>query len=254
MSASERLGVIDAEHLAWQRDWSAATFGPGFRLGVLDHLAKELEEVRAAPLDLGEWVDVVILALDRAWRAGHSPQEIIDAIKAKQAQNEARTWPDWRTTPSDRAIEHDRSAPEPGAPVADARASAGAIEPMRDSYVSHPIKGLDPRVARANAEHVGSQMRGRGFEPVLPMDVEPSHAGPCPPGSSSGQSGHTHTCYMRADLAEQMRCSAIVLCLGWQQSQGCRAEMAAALAAGQDIWVENAAGGVDALPKREATS
>jgi len=108
-----RPAVIDAEYLAYQRDWSAATFGPGFRLGVLDHLAKELEEVRADPLDLGEWVDLVILALDGAWRAGHGPQQIIDAIVAKQARNEARTWPDWRDQPSDRAIEHDRSAPEP---------------------------------------------------------------------------------------------------------------------------------------------
>ena len=31
------------------------------------------------------------------------------AIVAKQARNEARTWPDWRTAPLDRAIEHDRS-------------------------------------------------------------------------------------------------------------------------------------------------
>ena len=31
------------------------------------------------------------------------------AIKAKQARNEARTWPDWRTASPDKAIEHDRS-------------------------------------------------------------------------------------------------------------------------------------------------
>jgi len=112
-ATTDRHAVIDAGYLAHQRDWSAATFGPGFRLGTLDHLAKELEEVRADPLDLGEWVDLVILAFDGAWRAGHSPQQIINAIVAKQARNEARTWPDWRTAPSDRAIEHDRSAPEP---------------------------------------------------------------------------------------------------------------------------------------------
>jgi len=55
---------------------------------------------------------VVILALDGAWRAGAEPQQIIDAIKAKQARNEARTWPDWRTASPDRAIEHDRSVAE----------------------------------------------------------------------------------------------------------------------------------------------
>jgi hypothetical protein len=97
-------------HLAHQREWSERTFGPGQRtLGVLDHIGKELDEIRADPTDLGEWVDVIILAFDGAWRHGWEPQQIIDAIKAKQAKNEARTWPDWRTMSADKAIEHDRS-------------------------------------------------------------------------------------------------------------------------------------------------
>jgi hypothetical protein len=37
------------------------------------------------------------------------PQQIIDAIRAKQAKNEARVWPDWRLSDEDHAIEHDRS-------------------------------------------------------------------------------------------------------------------------------------------------
>ncbi len=103
--------VIDAAHLAHQREWSEQTFGPGDRLhGVLDHIRKELGEIEADPTDLGEWVDVITLAFDGAWRAGWEPQQIIDAIKAKQAKNEARTWPDWRTMSADQAIEHDRSA------------------------------------------------------------------------------------------------------------------------------------------------
>ena len=103
--------VIDANHLDHQRQWSTDTFGPGSRLlGVLDHIRKELAEIEADPTDLGEWVDVIILAFDGAWRAGWEPQQIIDAIKAKQAKNEARTWPDWRTMNTDEAIEHDRQA------------------------------------------------------------------------------------------------------------------------------------------------
>lgn len=106
--------VIDAAHLAHQRQWSRDTFGPGDRLlGVLDHIRKELAEIEADPTDLGEWVDVVILAFDGAWRAGWEPQQVIDAIKAKQARNEARTWPDWRTASPDKAIEHDRSQDAP---------------------------------------------------------------------------------------------------------------------------------------------
>ena len=100
---------INDEHIDHQREWSTKTFGPGLRLGVIDHLRKELDEVAEDPTDLSEWVDVIILGFDGAWRAGHEPQAIIDAIKAKQARNEARTWPDWRTADSDKAIEHDRS-------------------------------------------------------------------------------------------------------------------------------------------------
>jgi hypothetical protein len=106
----EAAKAIDAEHLAHQREWSRATFGPGARLlGVLDHIRKELAEIEADPTDLGEWVDVIILAFDGAWRAGWEPQQIIDAVKAKQARNEARTWPDWRGRSEDEAIEHDRT-------------------------------------------------------------------------------------------------------------------------------------------------
>lgn len=97
------------QHLWRQRQFSFDTFGPGQRTaGVVDHIEKELREIRARPGDLEEWVDVVLLALDGAWRAGHSPEEIADAIAAKQAKNEAREWPDWRTQPEGKAIEHIR--------------------------------------------------------------------------------------------------------------------------------------------------
>lgn len=97
-------------HLARQREWSGNTFGPGPRTaGVIDHIRKELREIEADPSDITEWIDVVILALDGAWRAGYQPQEIIDAMVAKQTRNEGRNWPDWRTMSPDKAIEHDRS-------------------------------------------------------------------------------------------------------------------------------------------------
>jgi len=112
------LAVFDLiAHLRGQREWSARTFGPSRRTrGVLDHIRKELGEIERAPLDLSEWIDVVILAFDGAWRAGHEPEQIAWALSEKQARNEARTWPDWRGRPEDEAIEHDRAAdPEGGA-------------------------------------------------------------------------------------------------------------------------------------------
>lgn len=99
-------GFVFLEHLRHQIEWSRATFGPGDRTeGVVDHIRKELEEVLANP-HLSEWVDVIILALDGAWRSGASPEQIIAAIVAKQKTNEARKWPDWRTAPPGVAIEH----------------------------------------------------------------------------------------------------------------------------------------------------
>jgi len=95
------------KHLERQSDWSEKIFGPGDRTkGIVDHIRKELIEVEAKPNDLSEWMDIVILALDGAWRQGASPDDIINALVAKQTKNENREWPDWRTQPLDKAVEH----------------------------------------------------------------------------------------------------------------------------------------------------
>jgi len=97
-----------------QRDFSEQTFGPCARTqGVIDHIRKELMEIEADPADIIEWVDVIILALDGAWRAGWEPEAIVQAIVEKQTRNEARQWPDWRTADPNAAIEHIRSPQEP---------------------------------------------------------------------------------------------------------------------------------------------
>lgn len=100
-----------AAHLRRQAAFSERTFGPGKRVaGICDHIRKELVEVEQSGGSLGEWVDVIILGLDGAWRSGATPEQIVTAIKAKQSKNECRRWPDWRTVDADKAIEHDRSA------------------------------------------------------------------------------------------------------------------------------------------------
>jgi hypothetical protein len=96
-------------HLQHQAEWSARTFGPGERTeGVVDHISKELVEVLQSGGALEEWVDVIILALDGAWRSGATPEQIVAAIVAKQTKNEGRAWPDWRTAEPGKAIEHVR--------------------------------------------------------------------------------------------------------------------------------------------------
>lgn len=99
-------------HLYRQCEWSGKTFGPGSRAqGVVDHIRKELREIEADPTDITEWIDVVILALDGAWRAGAYPDQIIAALVAKQTKNEGRDWPDWRTADPNKAIEHVKASP-----------------------------------------------------------------------------------------------------------------------------------------------
>ena len=94
-------------HIHRQMGFSREAFGPASRtLGVLDHIRKELDEVAADPGDVSEWADLILLALDGAWRAGHTPEQIAAAIDWKQGINEKRTWPDWRGADPDKAIEH----------------------------------------------------------------------------------------------------------------------------------------------------
>lgn len=109
LSASPTSDIID--RLRRQRAWSERTFGPGSRAkGVVAHIRKELAEIEANPSDLEEWIDVVILALDGAWRTGATPEQIVTTWDAKQTKNESRQWPDWRTRGEDEAIEHVRES------------------------------------------------------------------------------------------------------------------------------------------------
>ena len=95
------------KHIEWQRDISIEAFGPGCRSeGILKHIEKEVEEVRQNPNDLEELIDIILLAIDGAWRRGFTPEMIAMGLLNKVRKNEQRTWPDWRTAPEDEPIEH----------------------------------------------------------------------------------------------------------------------------------------------------
>ncbi len=113
-------------HLIKQQAFSDKTFGPGMRTqGISDHIKKELGEVANAPDDIEEWIDLVLLSLDGAWRCfekssefdGLSPEKrrkavatiICNTLEWKQANNENRDWPDYRKSDPNKAIEHVRS-------------------------------------------------------------------------------------------------------------------------------------------------
>lgn len=100
--------ALDFEkHLIRQREFSVKAFGPDRSvLGVIDHIEREIDEVRDNPGDVTEWIDIVLLACDGAMRSGHSPATVSAALNEKLTINENRDWPDWRMADQDKAIEH----------------------------------------------------------------------------------------------------------------------------------------------------
>lgn len=105
---------LDYAYILRQRAFSEKTFGPGPRTqGVVDHIRKELKEIEdSGGHDLEEWGDVIILALDGAWREaveqGLHEDAIFKVVHDKLAKNMTREWPDWRTAEPGKAIEHIR--------------------------------------------------------------------------------------------------------------------------------------------------
>lgn len=96
-------------HLRKQKSWSLSTFGPGYSLArLIDHIKKELGEIAESNGSLEEWVDLILLAFDGAWRSGATPRAVAMTISDKLAINENREWPDWRTADKDKAMEHIR--------------------------------------------------------------------------------------------------------------------------------------------------
>lgn len=114
--------------IARQAEWSDNTFGPTTReKGVIAHIRKELAEIEQDPSDIYEWIDVMILAIDGAWRQiaysgrdGNSnhlngmdyrkiAEILLGVYMMKCKTNRERVWPDWRNFSSDAPIEHDRS-------------------------------------------------------------------------------------------------------------------------------------------------
>ena len=109
-AVEEREGRLRREALAEVYDsraeWSRRTFGEkaGYQ-GVVEHIRRELLEIEAEPTKLEEWVDVVMLAMDGAWRsAGADGAAFWEAFAAKARKNEARRW---KAPDAQGVIEHD---------------------------------------------------------------------------------------------------------------------------------------------------
>lgn len=104
----EVAGQVFAAVLERQKEWSERTIGPGARtLGLTRHIEKECQEIREAPGDLSEWIDIIILGLDGFWRAGGAPEDLYRALDTKMTINQQRTYP---RVPEDQPSEHVRES------------------------------------------------------------------------------------------------------------------------------------------------
>lgn len=95
------------EYVMEHKIWSHETFGEGNHTeGLLQHIEKEVKEIRKLPSDLLEWMDIIILAFDGAWREGYTPEQIVSALIEKQNINKQREWP--KITDPSQPTEHFR--------------------------------------------------------------------------------------------------------------------------------------------------
>lgn len=89
-------------------DWSRKTFGSDAKrgpVGPLKHLASEVEEAIAAPQDLVEYADCLMLLFDAARRAGFNLDALLHAANEKLIVNKGRKWPTPRDDEPTRHVE-----------------------------------------------------------------------------------------------------------------------------------------------------
>lgn len=120
------------DYLRRHLEWGHATFGSPADgrgpLGPLNHIEKEIVEIKEDPTDLKEWIDLIILGIDGFLRAGGKLTMLLPMLFQKQATNALRNWPDWRGMDPTKAIEHVRTPEELAA-----KATAKADEPAADA-------------------------------------------------------------------------------------------------------------------------
>lgn len=97
-----------------QKQWSYQTFGPpSFRgpNGPLKHLEKEAKEAYEETdpeKQKMEIVDCLFLVFDAAHRAGMTYESLAALAIEKLQENKERSWPDWKQTDPESAVEHHR--------------------------------------------------------------------------------------------------------------------------------------------------
>lgn len=86
-------------------------------------------------------------------------------------------------------------------------------------YISAPIDGLNIGERRRYFKGIAARLKQKGYEPVNPMSN----------GVNEDASKKEH---MRADFRLLLDCDKILLCDGWEDSQGCQQEATLSLWSG----------------------
>ena len=95
--------------VAAHAEWSNETFGtPDVKgpIGPLKHLSKEALEAAENPSDLSEFADMAFLFLEGMRRAGHSFEDLNDAMWLKLSVLKARDYKTNQTGDPDEAVQH----------------------------------------------------------------------------------------------------------------------------------------------------
>ncbi len=112
MTIGSKTFVIPFETVRAHALWSEKNFGTSDEsgpVGPLRHLSKEAIEASQNPSDIMEFADIAFLFLDSMRRAGHTAEDLAEAMDAKQAILEKRVY---RKSGVDQPVEHDRSIPD----------------------------------------------------------------------------------------------------------------------------------------------
>lgn len=97
---------------------------------------------------------------------------------------------------------------------------------MKKIYVSIPITGENYNDQRNHAFIAATNLAQKGYDVITPFDIVSDCTTP-------------YDKAMGKCIEELLKCDAIYMCIGWEQSKGCKAELQTALIYGLKVITEN---------------
>lgn len=182
------------------------------------YVAFAVEDAARAPQDVKAWALVAARACEAGALRGFLRSAVLAAVIDKQARNESRTWPDWRSLPADAPIEHVKGPADLLAefmPTVVRRAPSrrvGVVEfnkHLRDWCAQHDrpvpsVKSVADAMFRAgfSREKWGGRLfwRGLTWAPVAAKALRPgadlavAPARDCPACGGRGRQLYRHSC------------------------------------------------------------